>query len=341
MNTRSSGVRGLLPMALVVGLVLLAVPEADAHGGGHASGGGVRVPHISPPRQTFQQPRMPRAATPSRGNSTRPRANANTGHAQPRTTRPHPNTGHAQSGTTRPHPNTAQAHRNSTPAHPNSTSHQANLSVGRTNHAAATVSRSAPLGTTKGAASALGKTTATRAKSISPYIYSYGHGPRARHYRAYGYGFGFRNRYYRRGYVYGRSQGSSRAIVARLRSVHASLARIDRDYQGHRVRSMQAIAMAIRQISHRPMGYRNVGLARGGNNGLTMGMRRGGFGAGARRGPSMPQSLSDARMSRALRTLQGVNMQLNSHGYANMSHARASGYVQHAMGELQVALSIR
>ncbi len=37
---------------------------------------------------------------------------------------------------------------------------------------------------------------------------------------------------------YGRSQSNNRAVVARLRSVHSSLARINHDYQGHRVNAM-------------------------------------------------------------------------------------------------------
>ena len=60
--------------------------------------------------------------------------------------------------------------------------------------------------------------------------------------------------------VYGRSQGNNRAIVSRLRSVHSSLARLDHDYNGHRVRAMHSISMAIRQLSHRSMVYSGVGF---------------------------------------------------------------------------------
>ena len=77
----------------------------------------------------------------------------------------------------------------------------------------------------------------------------------------------------------------NRAIVSRLRSVHTSLARIDHDYQGHRVRAMHAISMAIRQLSHRSMVYSGVGFASGMNNGMGMGgwVQRDAAGAAHRR----------------------------------------------------------
>jgi hypothetical protein len=171
--------------------------------------------------------------------------------------------------------------------------------------------------------------------------YTYGYGTSARHYRAYGYGRGYRNRSYGSRYGYGRSQGQNRAVVARLRSVHANLARIDHDYQGHRVRAMHAVSMAIRQLTHQSMVYRGVGFApgAGGNNNPALALRRGGVG-GPRR-PHMTQAQSDARMSQALRTLQGINMQLTNHGYHTGGHARARGHVQSAMRELNTALAIR
>jgi hypothetical protein len=183
--------------------------------------------------------------------------------------------------------------------------------------------------------------------TANPYAYTFGHGTGSRNYRAYGYGHGYRNRYYGRHYGYGRSQGYNRAIVSRLRSVHRNLARIDHDYQGHRVRAMHAVAMAIRQLSHRSMVYRGVGFAQGMNNGLAMGMRRGGNNgrvgnlAAGRRNQRMPQAQSDARMNQALRTLQGVNMQLSSQGSNTSGHARARGHVQHAIRELNMGLAVR
>jgi hypothetical protein len=175
--------------------------------------------------------------------------------------------------------------------------------------------------------------------------YTYGSGAAARHYRAYGYGNGYRNRSYGSRYGYGRSQGNNRGIVSRLRSVHSSLARIDHDYQGHRVRAMRSIAMAIRQLSHRSMGFGRAGFASGMNNGLGAGMGRGlrqiGVGGGGVRGQVMPQAQSDARMSRALRTLQGIGMQLGNQGSNSMGHRQALGHIQHASQELNTALSIR
>jgi hypothetical protein len=128
-----------------------------------------------------------------------------------------------------------------------------------------------------------------------------------------------------------------------------SLARLDHDYQGHRVRAIHAISMAIRQLSHRSMVYRGVGFSSGMNNGASRGMgagmgrgmRQNGLGGGGRRGQVMPQAQSDARMSQALRNLQGIAMQLSNQGAHTMGHGRALGHVQHAVHELNVALSIR
>jgi hypothetical protein len=193
----------------------------------------------------------------------------------------------------------------------------------------------------RGATTAGGSTSRTRATNPSSNTYTYGQGTGARRYRAYGYGRGYRNRSYARGNGYGRSQGQNRAIVARLRSVHASLARIDREYQGHRARAMHAISMAIRQLSHQSMVYRGQGFAPGMNNGQAMAMRRGGVGAGARRAQPLTQAQSDARMSQALRSLQGIGMQLSNQGYHTAGHARARGHVQRAVRELNTALSVR
>jgi hypothetical protein len=176
-----------------------------------------------------------------------------------------------------------------------------------------------------------------------PSSYTYGNGTNARGFRARGYGRGYRNSYLggRRGY--GRNQGNNRAVIARLRAVHASLARIDHDYQGHRVRAMHAITMAIQQLSHRSMIYRGAGFAPGMNNGNGLGMRRraGIGGAGGGRGQPMNQAQSNAVMGQALRELQGIGMQLASQGSSAMGHARASGHVQAAIRELNTALSIR
>jgi hypothetical protein len=200
---------------------------------------------------------------------------------------------------------------------------------------------------TKASANAL----ASLSSSSSPYRYTYGSGTGARPYRAYGYGRGYRNRYYGAGYGYGRSQGLNRGIVSRLRSVHASLARVDHDYQGHRARAMHSVSMAIRQLSNRSMIYTGAGFAAGMNNraamgqgmgvGQGMGMRRSGLGGGGRGGQRMTQAQSDARMSQALRSLQGIGMQLSNQGYNTIGHGRAMGHIQQAIHELNTALSIR
>jgi hypothetical protein len=196
---------------------------------------------------------------------------------------------------------------------------------------------------------------ATSASSINPTglygnAFTHGSGSGARSFRAYGYGSGYRNRSYGRRYGYGRSQGPNRAIVARLRSVQMQLARVDHDYQGHRVRAMHQVSMAIRQLSHSSMIYSGVGFAPGGNNGRGVGQRgiAGGRAAGGRGGVGgrgaagrMSQAQSDARMGHSLRILQGVNMQLANQGGFSSGHGRARGHVMQAVHELSVALSIR
>lgn len=218
---------------------------------------------------------------------------------------------------------------------------------------------------TKGrAASVLNTTTSAnnpastwQSTTSTPNHYTYGTGTWARPYRAYGYGSGYRNRYYGNRYGYGRSQGNSRAIVSRLRSVYQNLARIDHDYQGHRVRAMHQISMAIRQLSHQSMIYNGMGFAPGMNMGMGGGMGLGngsgngnGFGMRGRamvgggqgfRGEPLTQQQSDARMAQSLRTLQGIGMQLANQGYYTMGHGRALGHIHQAAQHLTVALSIR
>ncbi len=194
------------------------------------------------------------------------------------------------------------------------------------------------------ALAAAGSSAATHSNSVGLYGagYTYGSGANARNYRAYGYGSGYRNRYYGRRYGYGRSQGYNRAVVGRLRSVLGQLARVDHDYRGHRVRAMHQISMAIRQLSHRSMIYSGVGFSAGMNRGMGMGMGGRGAGGGGGGGVGrMSQAQSDARVSHALRTLQGINMQLGGQGGYTNGHARARGHVMGAIHELNVALSIR
>jgi hypothetical protein len=314
MTTISRSLYGSIVVALAIAVI--AAPEADAkggRGGGHGGGGGGRAPHVSAAHRamqmpTFKPPKMPRMTAPARGNASRGNANA------------------VRANTAQTHTKTPQTH---------------------ANRAATTGSSNTT--TTRNTTARGGHTKAMTTAATSPYNYTYGVGSGARRYRAYGYGRGYRNRYYGNRYGYGRSQGYNRAIVARLRSAHATLARIDHDYQGHRVRAMHQTAMAIRQLTHRSMVYRGMGFGQNMNNALAMGMgvglRRGGarqgLGAGVRRNPHMTQAQSDARMSQAMRNLQGANMQLTSQGTPTAGHARARGHVQQAIRELNVALAIR
>ncbi len=188
----------------------------------------------------------------------------------------------------------------------------------------------------------LSQTIANRPAMNNQYLYGYGSGGRP--YRAYGYGRGYRNRYYGAGYGYGRSQGLYRGIVSRLRSVHTSLARLDHDYQGHRVRAMRQIAQAIRQVSH---GYSNgYSYARYGS-GMSNSMFRMASQTGTRRSnignnrQPMSQAQSDARMTQALRQLQGIEMQLVNQNYGTLGGANASSHIQSAIQELNTALKIR
>jgi hypothetical protein len=320
MTIRSSKIRRYSAMTLIIGL--LVVPKADAHGGhgsghsgGHGAGHAPRAPHFSGAQRSFKAPRASHS--------------------------------------------TASAHTNTSSIRTNTSTAQgrANKTQGRAMNAQALTNNSRIRSRTAGAAAVstgistngITPTTSTAANGRSPNSYTYGTGNGAHHYRAYGYGSGYRNRRYGQGYGYGRSQGNNRAIIGRLRSVHSSLARIDHNYQGHRVRAMQSVSMAIRQLSHGSMGYSSSDFSSGMNNGRAMGMRQGrgalnggGMnGGGGRRRQPMSQAQSDARMSQDLRILQGINMQLGSQGNFSAGHGRASGHVQHAIHELNVALSIR
>jgi hypothetical protein len=315
MIKRPKWIHAALPVAIVIGL--LATLEAHAHGAGHGHGHGARAPRVHAAQRAFKQPRMPRAAAPARSSGRGARGRS----------------GYAQT-----HALNTPTHANHTATGASRRSAAASVNPGTT-ASASPATRGSIYRTRTGIFGTLG----SMPLALSPNTYTYGYGSGARPYRAYGYGLGYRNRYYGSRYGYGRSQGYNRAIIARLRAVRASLARIDHDYQGHRIRAMHSISMAVRQLSHRSMVYSGVGFAPGMNAG--MGMRRGGaaagIGAGVRGRQPMSQAQSDARMSRDLRVLQGINLQLGSQAYNTPGHARARGHVQHAIYELGVALAIR
>lgn len=154
---------------------------------------------------------------------------------------------------------------------------------------------------------------------------NYGYRPGVRRYRGYSYG----NRY-----AY--NNQLSRAVVSRLRSTRMSLSRLDRDYQGHRVRAIRSIDRAIGQLSHRP----SWGMGR---NAFGVAGRRNLAGAGInpnRNRQRIPQAQSDARMRSAMSSLVGVNNQLSSQGYGP-GYYRARVYVQQAHRELGIGLQIR
>jgi hypothetical protein len=307
---------------------MLAVDAADAwawHGGG---GRGARAPRVSAYRGSYNAPRMPRAASPARTNGAMSRTHTNNSRSL---------AGNAlnSSSSTQIHANGKSVLATTGTVNPGTT--------GRVNPRTTNLATATTPGTLNPSTRAITGASGTSATSFNPNTYTYGQGSGARSYRPYGYGSGYRNRYYGGRYGYGRSQGNNRAILGRLRSVEMNLARIDHDYQGHRVRAMHAVAMAIRQLSHRSMIYNGVGFSSGMNNGRGMGMGGGGLGAGAggRGRGRLPQAQSDARMSHSLRTLQGINMQLGSQASFTTGHARARGHVTRAIQELNVALSIR
>jgi hypothetical protein len=201
-----------------------------------------------------------------------------------------------------------------------------------------------------GTARSLAGTSATGTSATTPGSYAYGSGSNARRYTANGYGQGYRNRSSSRGY--GRSQGNARALVSRLRSVHTSLARLDHDYRGHRVNAMHAISSAIRSLSHRSssmvangnmnrMNGNNLnGNNLNGNNGRNRNVANNNNNGQRNR---MTQAQSDARMSQALRTTQGIHMQMVNQGSNSSSSGRtvAHRHVLRAINEMHTALAAR
>ena len=353
MNTRSVWMSRSVPAVLVIGL--LAVPEAYAHGGGHG-GGRTRCATSASviPQQNYRAPQMARAAADVP--PAPPRCLASDGSQRGPAIANNmlkPTTHMTRNANAQARANNAQSRNLNAQARPSASS-QATTSPTHRPSAEWHLGdrdRDAVWNVRAGARQSIHNRRSPndahqQASTASPNAYTYGYGAGARSYQAYGYGRGYRNRSYGSRYGYGRSQGNNRALVSRLRAVHSSLARIDHDYQGHRVRAMHAISMAVRQLAHRSMGsnnMRNMGFASGVNNRQAMGMRRGGLGAGAGAGRRQPmtQAQSDSRMSQDLRVLQGINMQLSNQGNSTMGHAGASGHVQRAIRELNIALSIR
>jgi hypothetical protein len=248
-------------------------------------------------------------------------------------------------------PNAGVAHANNNTMKPPHVANNARANAGnvRANATNANAGSASGVSRSVGATGGLGvaATGSLAASATRPHSYTYGSGTNARNYHAYGYGHGYRNRSSGRGY--GRSQGNNRAIVSRLRSVHSSLARLDHDYRGHRVKAMHSIAMAVRQLSHRStsLGGNGNGVANranmNNNNGRGLMVARNGANGGARQGQGqrMPQAQSDARMSQALRTTQGIHMQMANQGSNSSGHYGARTHVARAVRELHTALAVR
>jgi hypothetical protein len=306
-------------MAVPLSMILLATPIPVEAGGRGGHGG---VVHRSAPRPPSHASAMratkakaPRASLHA---ASIPRSNGNVAHNNPAT------------------------HNNGT-VHNNSASQNngvAQNSTSRTNSTARNTNS--------------GMSLASRIATIHPSsTYAYKNGSTTRNYRPSGYGRGYRNRYYGNSRNYGRSQSNDRSLVARLRSVHSTLTHIDHDYRGHRSRAAHHISLAIRQLSHRSR-YSSSSTSTGQNNGLTAGMngrqnansvngtrRQNQNGNTNGQRPRMSQAQSDQRMSQALRTTQGVSMQLTHQSQNHNSHRLAQTRLRHAMHEMNVALAAR
>jgi hypothetical protein len=145
-----------------------------------------------------------------------------------------------------------------------------------------------------------------------------------------------RHRSYSSGRRYASNSGNNRAIIQRLRSTHASLSRINREYQGHRVKAMHAIGQAIRQLEHRSGGTGGAGFAAP----VHAFQNRNRAGAGGAQ--AMSQAQSDARMQQARRTLQSVHQHLtNNVTTVSYARVRSSGSVRRAIQELNLAMRVR
>jgi hypothetical protein len=310
-------------MVVPLALLLIANPFADAAGGrGGHSGGGHRSAPRPPAHASAMKapaPRVARAPHPS----TAARTNASVAHNNSAT---HNNSVAHNNGVTRNNSGT----NGNTGTHTNSSSRTSNP-----NNTMSLAARIAPIHT--------------------PSTYAYRTGNSTRNYRPSGYGRGYRNNYNGNNRNYGRSQSNDRSLVARLRSVHTTLVRITHDYRGHRTRAAHQISLAIRHLSHGSMYSNNSGFS-GRSSGLMTGVNgtqnlngqngtrrqnvnRNGNGNG-QRGQLTPAQ-SDSRMAQALRTTQGVSMQLSQQSQSYSSHRLAHGRLQRAMHEMNLALATR
>jgi hypothetical protein len=147
---------------------------------------------------------------------------------------------------------------------------------------------------------------------------------------------------YRYGSSYGRrNYGLNRyagALASRLRSAHATLARADHDYKGHRVQAMRAVRSAIRQLGHSSRRGYGAGMAGlpGRANRNNAGVRR----VGQAQGRPLSQAQSDALMRHARGTLSLVSSHMAGQG-GTARTGRAFGYVNRAIRHINMALTVR
>ena len=234
--------------------------------------------------------RGPSMAHNSTARSNASRARSNHGQAHAVNPQAHANNSQVHANNSQARMNGSQAHLNNTHALANSSQTRVGTSQARSNNSQARLNTTntgtgklttaSPLNTSRSASVNTVHPVRTGV-SGSAYTYGSGFGPAVTGPTATG---GLPEPLLRSTLRLRRSQGNNRAIVSRLRSVHASLARVDHDYQGHRVRAMHAISMAIRQLSHRSMVYSGAGFASGMNNGMGMGHGMGMGMAGQGRG---------------------------------------------------------
>ena len=112
---------------------------------------------------------------------------------------------------------------------------------------------------------------------------------------------------------------SDQSVISLLRTTHSRLNEADHDYDGHRVRSMEHIAGALRDLgSSTPVG--SVSLSSAGN---------------------LSQSRSDEILRTALFQLKNTETSLGTGTDRSERHHRAQGAVTHAITELENALRIR
>jgi hypothetical protein len=108
------------------------------------------------------------------------------------------------------------------------------------------------------------------------------------------------------------------AIVSQLRTTVGVLKQADHDYQGHRVKAIQQIRIAVKALA--PGKHRHGKIASGSGK--------------------LPQNVSDGLLHKAIQQLNVVQMALaNSSGPGNRAAAMMA--VQAAIAELRTALKIR